>query len=94
MAKPQHRTREHVAAYREIKRAQAAGEWLWCMQGLDGSSGACLMATRHIAPTEAVDVAHNDAGTRVIGAAHATCNRSEAATRGNRMRRAAARWVL
>jgi hypothetical protein len=96
MAKPQHRTPEHRAAYREIKRAQAAGQWLRCVQGEQGSSGSCLMPTRDIAPTDAADVAHDDTGTRVIGAAHARCNRSEAATRGNRLRGAPedSRWVL
>lgn len=86
MAKPQHRTPEHRAEYKRIRQAQAAGEWLICVQGLAGSSGTCLMRTRDIAPSQAADVAHDDSGTVVIGAAHATCNRSEAAIRGNQAR--------
>lgn len=94
MAKPQHRTPEYRRAYKQVKQAQAAGQWLTCMQGLDGSGGTCLMQTRDIAPIDAVDVAHDDAGDRIIGPAHARCNRSEAATRGNRMRDAPVRRLV
>jgi hypothetical protein len=80
MAKPQHRTREHLTAYQAIKRAQAAGEQLECAEV------ECVMDSRVIYPDQAADVAHDTTGTYVIGASHMTCNRREAAIRGNAMR--------
>lgn len=47
----------------------------------------CLMRTRWIAPGSRWDLAHDPTGTTVIGVSHARCNRSEGASRGNRMRR-------
>lgn len=46
----------------------------------------CLMPSRWIPPGSAWDVAHDPSGTRYIGPAHARCNRSEGARRGNRSR--------
>lgn len=46
----------------------------------------CLMPTRTIHPTSAWDLCHDPTGTRIIGPGHRKCNRSEAATRGNKTR--------
>lgn len=46
----------------------------------------CLMTSRWIPPGSTWDLAHDETGTIVIGVSHAKCNRSEGATRGNRMR--------
>lgn len=84
-----HDTPEHRAARRRYQQLQAAGEWLTCAEQ------PCLYPTRDIAPHMKVDVAHNPAGTEIIGPAHRRCNRSEGATRGNRMRgKTLVRWVL
>lgn len=93
MAKPQHRTREYVAAYRAIRAAQAAGQTLWCVEPV------CKFNTRHITPWQRASVSHDQTGTRFVGpwphASHLKCNTSEAAVRGNRMRAAARRrWAL
>ena len=80
MAGPQHRTPEYRAAYRNLKAAQARGEWLVCVQPV------CVMGTRDIAPHEAIDTAHDDSGTVVLGASHMRCNRVDGAVRGNRKR--------
>lgn len=84
MAKAQHRTPEHRRARVNLGRLIEQGKG-WCVQGEQGtgSSGTCLMPTRFIAPGQAWDVAHNDAGTRIIGPAHQTCNRTEGSQRGN-----------
>lgn len=81
MAGPQHRTPEYRAAYRQLKRDQAAGKWLTCVQGLHGSSGTCLHPSRRIAPTDEAHVAHDDTGQRIIGVAHAKCNWTDGARR-------------
>ena len=81
MAKPQHRTPEHRAAYAAIKRAQAAGQWLVCHQPV------CVMLTRDIAPNEAADVAHDDSGTVILGPSHSLCNRREAGQKRHRIAR-------
>lgn len=44
------------------------------------------MESRAIYPGQPWAVAHNDAGTVIIGAAHRKCNASEAASRGNKAR--------
>ena len=80
MAKPQHRTREHVAAYKAIKRAQAAGQLLWCAEV------ECVMPSRIVYPHQPAAVLHDPTGTRIIGDGHARCNAREAAIRGNRQR--------
>lgn len=81
MAGPQHRTPEYRAAYKKLKRDQAAGLWLTCVQGLHGSSGTCLHPTRDIAPDQAAHVAHDDTGHHVIGVAHARCNTTDGGQR-------------
>ena len=92
MAKPQYQTPEYRAAYQDIRKAQAAGQWLICVQPV------CLHPTRDIAPNQAIDVAHDDSGTVILGPAHRRCNRSDGATRGNQMRddnrSGARRWLL
>lgn len=88
MAGPQHRTPEHRAARKAIDQAQAHGETLWCVEPV------CVMGSRAIAPTEAADVCHDPAGTKVTGPGHAACNRKEGATRGNLRRAGITRWAL
>ena len=80
MAKPQYQTPEYRAAYQDIRKAQAAGQWLICVQPV------CKYSSRDIAPHQAAHVAHNDDGTVILGPAHAHCNTSDGATRGNQMR--------
>lgn len=46
----------------------------------------CLMPTRTITPGSRWDLCHDTTGTRILGPGHAKCNRSEAATRGNKTR--------
>lgn len=88
MAKPQHRTPEYRAAYAEIRRAQAAGEWLVCVEPV------CKMGDRAIAPWMRASVSHDPSGTVILGPGHLRCNLSEAASRGNRMRKPKRRLVL
>ncbi len=80
MAKPQHRTREYVAAYKALKRAQAAGQVLWCVEPV------CKFPTRHIYPHQRASVSHDPSGTVILGPSHLSDNLSEAAVRGNKMR--------
>jgi hypothetical protein len=80
MAKPQHRTAEYVAAYRALKRAQAAGQVLWCVEG------ECVYPTRHVYPNQRAAVLHDVTGTVILGPGHHKCNAREAAIRGNKMR--------
>lgn len=87
MAKPQHRTPEHRAAYRAIVKAQAAGQWLVCHQPI------CVMPTRDIAPDQLADVCHDDSGTVLLGPGHARCNRHEAGKKRHRAPRIR-RWAL
>lgn len=81
MAGPQHRTPEYRAAYKKLKRDQASGTWLWCVQGLDGSSGTCLYDSRDIPPDAPAHVAHDDSGQAIIGVAHALCNTTDGGQR-------------
>lgn len=81
MAKPQHRTAEYVAAYKALKKAQAEGKWHVCVEPV------CLFRSREIAPTQRASISHDPSGTVIIGPSHLRCNLSEAAKRGNRMRR-------
>jgi hypothetical protein len=92
MAGPQHRTPEYRAAYKKLKRDQAAGKWLWCVQGMHGSSGSCLHPTRDIAPDQPAHVAHDDSGNVVIGVAHARCNVTDGGQR--RHESTPTRWIL
>lgn len=86
MAKAKYQTREYRAARKAITAAQQRGEWLTCAQPL------CLMTTRDIAPTQSTDVAHDDSGTVILGAAHAHCNRVDGGKRRHQM--TPRRWVL
>lgn len=88
MAKPQHRTAEYRAAYLAIRAAQAAGQWLTCVEPV------CKRASRAIAPTDRASVSHDPSGTVILGPSHLGCNLSEAARRGNRMRRRRARRLI
>jgi hypothetical protein len=79
MGKAKYQTPEHKAERAKWKTIVDAGE-------AQCAETRCLMATRWIAPGAAWDVAHDPSGTRYIGPAHARCNRSEGANRGNRAR--------
>lgn len=81
MAKPQHRTPEYRAAYKAQRTAQAAGQWLWCVEPI------CKRQTRDIAPWDRASISHDPTGTVILGPSHLGCNLSEAASRGNKMRR-------
>lgn len=99
MGKAKYETPEHRAAKAALRQAIEQGQG-WCVQGEPGtgSSGRCHMASRVIHPGQPWAVAHNDAGTVIIGAAHQLCNASDGATRGNRMRAGGLggrrRWAL
>lgn len=80
MSKPQHRTAEYRLAYQAIKRAQAEGQVLWCVEPV------CKFRTRHIYPHQRASVSHDTSGTVIIGPSHLHDNLSEAAIRGNKMR--------
>ena len=57
----------------------------------------CLMPARWIQPGSKWDVCHDPSGTITTGPGHTTCNRSEGARRGNRMRgrlRPMTTWTL
>ena len=88
MSKPQHRTPEYRAERRRIDKAQAAGQWLTCVQPV------CKHNTRDIAPNQEAHVAHDDAGVEILGPAHARCNTSNGATRGNLQRAGVTRWLI
>jgi hypothetical protein len=80
MAGPQHRTPEYVAAYKAIKRAQAAGQVLWCVEPV------CKFPSRAIYPHQRASVSHDPSGLTILGPSHLSDNLSEAAVRGNKMR--------
>lgn len=80
MSKPQHRTAEYRRAYQAIRKAQAAGEVLWCHEV------QCVYPSRHIYPHQKAAVLHDPTGTVIVGEGHAKCNAREAAIRGNKMR--------
>lgn len=80
MASPQHRTPEYVAAYKAIRRAQAAGQVLVCVEPV------CVHRNRAILPMMRASVSHDTSGTVILGPSHLRCNLSEAAKRGNKMR--------
>ena len=95
MAKPQHRTPEYRRAYQTQRQAQAAGQWLTCVEPI------CKKPSRDIAPWDRASISHDPSGTVILGPSHLSCNLSEAASRGNRMRagrppppRPARRWTL
>lgn len=89
MASDQHRTPEYVAAYKAIRRAQAAGQLLWCVEPV------CKLNVRLISPWQRASVSHDPSGTVICGPSHLVCNLSEAATRGNKLRAKRRRsWAL
>jgi hypothetical protein len=75
MAGPQHRTPEYRAARKAYTAAQQRGEWHTCAQPI------CVMGTRDIAPTQPIDVAHDESATIILGPAHRRCNRVDGAWR-------------
>ena len=79
MVKPQHRTTEYRAARVRLDVEVKAGRG-WCVQP------ECIMTTRYIPPHTPWDVAHDDSGLVILGAAHRRCNRRDGAVRGNKMR--------
>jgi len=60
-------TPEYRRAYKALKAAQAAGEWLWCVQP------ECVMPSRDIAPWQKAHVGHDDTGVVIIGPVHGRC---------------------
>lgn len=78
MAKPKYR-HAHQQERKRWEPVVAAGE-AYCAEA------RCLMKSRWIPPGSRWDLAHDPSGTVVIGVSHARCNRSEGASRGNRMR--------
>jgi len=88
MTKAKYQTPEYLAAYKGLRAAQRRGEILWCVEKV------CKMESRAIYPTDKAHVAHDPTGQFILGASHESCNTSEGATRGNRMRRNARNWEL
>lgn len=85
MAKPQHRTPEYRAAYKQLRAQQATGTWLVCVEPV--CKHVARGGTRDIAPWQRASVSHDPSGTVILGPSHLGCNLSEAARRGNRMRK-------
>lgn len=83
MTQAKYNTAEHKAQRETWTPVVEAGD-AWCAEPL------CLEERdgrgRWIQPGSPWDVAHDTTGTVYLGPAHARCNRSEGATRGNRMR--------
>jgi hypothetical protein len=80
MTAAKYRTKAHRDQRKRWASVVARGDG-WCVEPV------CLMRTRWIEPGSAWDVPHEaDGVTYRDGPAHARCNRSEGATRGNRMR--------
>ncbi len=74
---------EHRKVRAQYQRLIDAGQG-WCAEPI------CLMPSREIPPGSGPDdwhVCHDPSGTRIIGPGHARCNESEAAKRGNAMRK-------
>ena len=84
-----HDTIAHRATRRHLAPTVAAGLAV-CTEPV------CLMPTRRIEPGTAWDLAHAPGDLGYRGPAHAKCNRSEGAARGNRTRKKAGprRWAL
>lgn len=78
MPKPQYGW-EHQKIRAKWAPVVARGEG-WCAEVV------CLKASRHIEPGEPWHLAHTPDCTDYLGPAHAECNTSEGATRGNRLR--------
>jgi len=83
----QHETPEYRAARKQLTPEVAAGR-AYCVEPV------CLMGSRWIEPGTTWDVCHDTTGAVITGPGHARCNRSEGATRGNRMRGGIGRWAL
>jgi len=88
MTETKYATAEYRAAYKALRRAQAAGQWLTCCQP------QCVMPTRDIPPWAKAHVGHDNTGTIIIGPVHARCNTRDGAIRGNQKRGRRRRWVL
>lgn len=88
MTQPRYRY-AHQQERKRLKPSVDRGE-AYCVEPV------CLMTDRWIEPGSKWDVSHDPSGTVTIGPSHATCNRSEGASRGNRMRKygSAKRWLL
>lgn len=71
MAGPQHKTPEYRRAYRAVKAAQRAGQWLTCVEPV------CLMPTRDIAPWMPTHISHDPTGQVILGPSHRRCNITE-----------------
>ena len=74
---------EHRKVRAQLQRLIDAGQGL-CAEPI------CLMPSREIPPGSGPDdwhVCHDPSGAKVIGPGHARCNESEAAKRGNAMRK-------
>ena len=81
MTKPQ-----YGAAHRK-----ARAQW---KRIVDAGEATCCLCGRWIEPGAAWDLDHVPHTDQYRGAACARCNRSEGATRGNRMRGGLGRWIL
>lgn len=82
MPKPQYGAR-HQAERRKVK------------QTVDSGRAICSLCDQPIHPGEAWDLDHQPGTTLYRGPAHADCNRSDGARRGNQMRRdSQPRWVF
>lgn len=88
MAGPQHRTREYRQAYRALKAAQRAGQWLTCAEPV------CLMDSRAIAPWMPAHVCHDETGTVILGPGHRRCNITEVNERRQGKRKRPRRLIL
>ena len=91
MTKPQYRTPDYRAARKQLGALVRAGQ-AECKQPV------CVMDDRWIEPGTPWDVAHDDAGYRILGAAHARCNRHEGGKKRHRKfstgNLAPERWIL
>ena len=70
---------KHRKARAEWAEAVARGQG-WCSETI------CLKGSRYIDPSEPWHLAHTPDGSAYLGPAHAECNTSEGATRGNAQR--------
>lgn len=71
MAGPQHKTPQYRHAYHALKAAQAAGQWLVCVEP------QCVEPTRAIAPWQPAHVSHDPTGAIILGPSHQRCNITE-----------------
>lgn len=91
MSKPKYANRRHKGLRAKLAPIVASGRALCaeivCLEERDGRS-------RRILPGTPWDVAHSDDGLTYKGPAHARCNRSDGARRGNAKRAAPKRRAL